>query len=227
MPVLIAIAALAVLALIFGPQLWVQRTMQAHSDDRPDYPGSGGELARQLLDSAGLNNVVVEMTEEGDHYDPEAKAVRLSANNYQGRSVTAVAVAAHEVSHALQDRDGYAPLFWRQKLVVHVAGIQRLAMVLIMAAPVVFALVRSPAILLVELLAAFAMMGSIILVHALTLPTEFDASFRRALPILSQYLPARDMPGARKVLKAAAYTYVAAALVSLLDVARWIRILRF
>lgn len=226
MPILIILLGLLFVALVFGPQYWVKRTMEAHAGDRPDFPGTGGELARHLLDEAGLQTVGVEVTEDGDHYDPEAKMVRLSDDNYTGRSVTAIAVAAHEVSHAMQDRDGYAPLHLRQRLVRHADTVQRIGTVLLMGAPVVFAIVRSPAILLIEIAAAFAVLGSIVLVHALTLPTEFDASFKRALPILSDYLPEEDIEASRSVLKAAAYTYVASALVSLLDVARWIRILR-
>jgi uncharacterized protein len=225
MPFLIILAALAFLALIFGPQVWVQRTMREHAGERPDLPGTGAELARHLLDEAGLESVRVEMTEEGDHYDPQDKAVRLTDGNFNGRSVTAAAVAAHEVSHAMQDRDQYAPLYYRQKLVIHAQTVQRIGTVLLLAAPLVFALVRSPAVLIIEILAALAIMATTVAVHAVTLPTELDASFRRALPVLNHYLPARDMPAARQVLKAAAYTYVSAALVSLLDVARWFRLL--
>lgn len=225
MPFLIILVGLAFLALIFGPQVWVQRTMREHAQEREDLPGTGGELARHLLDEAGLQTVGVEQTEEGDHYDPEDKMVRLSESNFQGKSVTAAAVAAHEVSHALQDRDQYGPLKYRQRLVVHAMTVQRIGTVLLMAAPVVFAIIRSPAVLIIEVLAALAIMATTVAVHAVTLPTELDASFKRALPVLSNYLPEDDMPAARRVLKAAAYTYVAAALVSLLDVARWFRIL--
>ena len=219
MPFLIILAALAFWALMFGPQVWVRQTMRRHGEERPDYPGTGAELARHLLDEAGLRHVSVEMTEDGDHYHPDEKAVRLSAENYNGRSVTAVAVAAHEVSHALQDRDHYAPLHIRQKLVVQANTVQRIGIVLL-----VFAVIKSPALLIVEILAALAIMATTVAVHAVTLPTEFDASFKRALPTLANYIPADDMPAAKQVLKAAAYTYVAAALVSLLDFRLWLRI---
>lgn len=226
MPVIAVLAGLALLALVFGPQLWVRRTMHRHAAERADFPGTGAELARHLLDEAGLQHVGLEMTGEGDHYDPESKTVRLGESNFAGRSVTAAAVAAHEVAHAMQDRDAYAPLHYRQKLVVHAARIQQVGSVLLMASPLVFALIRSPAVLVLEIVAALAIMATVVAVHAVTLPTELDASFKRALPVLTRYLPAGDMPAARSVLKAAAYTYVAAALVSLLDVMRWIRILR-
>jgi Zn-dependent membrane protease YugP len=88
-------------------------------------------------------------------------------------------------------------------------------------------LTRSPVVLLAEVVLALGILASTVVIHIFTLPTEFDASFRRALPILENYLPANEMPGARQVLKAAAFTYVASALVSILDIARWLRILRF
>jgi Zn-dependent membrane protease YugP len=105
--------------------------------------------------------------------------------------------------------------------------IERTGSILLMATPFVFALTRSPVVLLAEVAVGLGILASTVVIHIFTLPTEFDASFKRALPILENYLPAEDMPGAREVLKAAAYTYVASALVSVLDIARWLRILRF
>jgi Zn-dependent membrane protease YugP len=82
-------------------------------------------------------------------------------------------------------------------------------------------------VLALELTAGLGILASTIVLHVVTLPTEFDASFKRALPILTHYIRPEDMKGARQVLRAAAFTYVASALMSLIDVARWIRILRF
>jgi hypothetical protein len=214
------------LGLIFGPQYWVRHAMRRHAAPREDFPGTGGELARYLLDQAKLQDVKVERIEAGNHYSPADKVVRLSAAYFDGKSVTAVAVAAHEVGHALQDRDGYRPLQLRQKLVGYSIIIERTGSMLLMATPVVFAIFRSPVILLAELAVGLGIMASTVVIHVLTLPTEFDASFKRALPILEHYLPPEEMPAARQVLKAAAFTYVASALVSLLDIARWIRVLR-
>src|SRR2546423_4008176 len=94
MPILLAIAGLAFLALIFGPQLWIRRVLARHGAERPDLPGTGGELARHLLDEADLSGVTVELTGDGDHYDPEARAVRLIPRHHDGRSVAAAAGAA-------------------------------------------------------------------------------------------------------------------------------------
>lgn len=225
--IFIAIGILALLALIFGPQLWIRRTMARHAGERADFPGTGGELARHLLDEAGLQSVKVEIVEAGDHYSPVDKAVRLTKANHQGRSVTAIAIAAHEAAHAMQDAEGYAPLRLRQKLVGYGIIIEKTGSVLLLATPVIFALTRSPIVLAFEIIAGLGILSSTIVLHVVTLPTEFDASFKRALPILTHYVRPEDMKGARQVLRAAAFTYVASALISLIDVARWIRILRF
>ena len=227
MVILVFLGAILFLGLVFGPQAWIRATMKKHGAERHDFPGTGAELARHLLDQAGLQAVKVERIPEGDHYSPVDKAVRLSASNFDGKSVTAVAVAAHEVGHALQHADGYGPLMMRQKLAGYATAIQRTGSILLMATPIIYMLTRSPVILIAEIAAAFGIMLSTVVIHAVTLPTEFNASFKRALPILSQHLPADDMPGATSVLKAAAFTYVASALVTLLDITRWLRVLRF
>ena len=218
---------IAFIALIFGPQFWIKWTMSKYAVERPDMPGTGGELARHLLDDAGLQDVKLEVVQGGDHYSPDEKAVRLSEANFKGKSITAIAVAAHEVAHAIQHRDGYSPLLWRQRLVKKTIIIERVGSVMLMATPLVFALVRSPVVLFLEIAVAIGILASTIVIHIFTLPTEFDASFKKALPVLENYVPPDEMPGARSVLRAAAFTYVAGALVSLLNVARWLRILRF
>lgn len=228
MLIIAILGAATLMALIFGPQLWIRHTMKRHGVERPEMPGTGGELARHLLDEAGLQHIKIEVTDDGrDHYSTDDKAVRLSESNFKGKSITAVAVAAHEVSHAVQDRDGYAPLVLRQRLIKKTIMIEKIGSLVLMATPLVFALLRNPAVLVFEVVAALGILASTILIHVVTLPTEFDASFNKALPALKHYLPEEEMAGAKSVLRAAAFTYVAGALVSLLNVARWLRILRF
>ena len=96
---LFVLGAALLLIAIFGPSIWVRWVMNAHSNEVPGMPGTGGELAAHLVDRFDLDDVTVEQTELGDHYDPDAKAVRLSARNFEGKSLTAVAIAAHEVGH--------------------------------------------------------------------------------------------------------------------------------
>jgi Zn-dependent membrane protease YugP len=229
MPILLAIGGLLLLALLFGPQLWIRRVMARYGAERPDLPGTGAELARHLLDEADLRGVTVELTGDGDHYDPEARAVRLTPQHHDGRSVAAVAVAAHEVSHAVQHARGEAAFARRFSLVRRLIWVERAASIVLFLTPVVFLLVKSPALAILEIAAGLALLGVRIVVHVVTLPVELDASFGKALPALTRgrYLSAGDLPGAHSVLKAAAYTYVAAALASLIDVARWLRVLRF
>ncbi|MEM7225407.1 MAG: zinc metallopeptidase [Pseudomonadota bacterium] len=222
------ILLLLVVAVVFGPSLWAKWVLKHHAQDRPDFPGTGGELARHLLDEAGLPEVPVEATDGGDHYDPENKVVRLSRDNLDGRSLTAVAVAAHEVGHALQDKEHYLPLKTRTRLVKSLGGIQKLGSIILFGTFALGAVSRSPVVALLGLGAGIATMASAVVVHLATLPVEFDASFKRALPILERggYLPKRDLPAARSILRACALTYVAASLASLLNLWRWIRYLR-
>ena len=228
MPFLIVIGIAVLLALVFGPGLWAKYTLRRYADERPDFPGTGGELARHLLDEAGLREVPVETVPRGDHYDPEAKAVRLEQAHFDGRSLTAVAVAAHEVGHALQDRDDYGPLRTRTELVRSTALIQRTGAAIIMASPLLAVVARSPAVGLWGVGAGILVLGLEVLVHLITLPVEFDASFKRALPVLERggYLAPEDLPAAKRILRACALTYVAASLLSLVNLARWIRFLR-
>ncbi|MBP6057629.1 MAG: zinc metallopeptidase [Nitrosomonas sp.] len=222
------ILTIAITALILGPSYWVKHTLAkySHPDDR--YPGTGGELARILLDWADLQAVKVEVTEQGDHYDPIEKAVRLTADNFNGKSLTAITVAAHEVGHAIQDRDGYLPLRLRTRLVQIAAPAEKLGAAILMLAPIITVATRAPSAGALFLLGGLLTLGTATVVHLVTLPMELHASFARALPMLEQgkYLIQGDEPHARKILRAAAWTYVAASLMTLLNIGRWWAILR-
>lgn len=224
----IIIFLLLIAALIFGPGLWVRRVLERYSEPADRYSATGAELARHLLDKHALQGVSVEKTPDGDHYDPDAKAVRLTQANYDGRSLTAITVAAHEVGHALQDQQGYGPLRARGRLVRASRNIERLGAGALLVSPFIGALTRAPGLGMIVFGAGFLTLASSTLVHLVTLPTEFNASFSRALPMLDEHriLKPVDRPHARRLLKAAALTYVAASLMSLLNIARWWAILR-
>ena len=219
---------IVILALVFGPGWWVRNVMSRYSKPEDRYDGTGGELARYLLDGLDLQNVKVEETPDGDHYDPEEKVIRLTPGNLNGRSLTAVTVAAHEVGHALQDASGYAPLKIRSQLIMLTRPVQRLGAGILVAAPFVGMLTRAPLVSLLMILGGFMSLGATTLVHLVTLPTELDASFNRALPMLEKggILKPVDLPHARRLLKAAALTYLSASLASLLNIARWWALLR-
>jgi Zn-dependent membrane protease YugP len=226
--VLVVLGIVVLLAVVFGPSLWARSVLARYGDERSYFPGNAGELARHLLDEAGLQEVAVEASDAGDHYDPLGKAVRLTRENLESRSLTAVVTAAHEVGHALQDRDGYGPLRTRTNLIRATTTITRLGSGIIFGTMVLSAIARSPGLTLLGLAAGITTMAINVVIHLVTLPVEFDASFNRALPILDRdgYLPKQDLPAARRILKACALTYVAAALVNLLNLWRWIRVFR-
>ncbi len=217
-----------VLLAVFGPQLWAKHVLATHSRPRDDLAGTGSELARHLLDGLQLSDVGVEATDRGDHYDPLTKAVRLSRANAERKSLTALVVASHEVGHAIQDATGYEPFRARTRLVIGAQVVQKIGAVLIMVMPVIAILSRSPRLGLLMFLLGLASLGTSFAVHLVTLPVEWDASFRRALPLLAanRLIPAEDQGAARRILTACALTYAAASLASLLNIWRWIAILR-
>lgn len=209
------------------PGLWVRWVMHRYHRPADRYEGTGAELARHLLERLELSEIRVEKTQQGDHYDPLAQCVRLSRDNHDGRSLTAVTVAAHEVGHAVQDAMGYRPLYWRTHLARWASAGQRMGVALLLGLPVLLALTRSPALLVPMVALGLGGLAMGVLVHLVTLPTELDASFRRALPLLEAgYLRPEDRPHARRILRAAALTYVAAAAMSLLNIWLWLRLLR-
>jgi Zn-dependent membrane protease YugP len=217
---------LVVALVIYGPQLWAKYILNRYNK-REYFSGNGMELARLVLDGMNLNDVKVEQTEVGDHYNPVTKVVHLTNAHCSRRTLTAVVVAAHEVGHAIQDYTEYLPLRTRTRMVGAAVKFERIGAGLMMVVPVI-AVVTVPAAGFLMFLGGIATLCIPLLVHLLTLPTEFDASFNRALPLLAsgKYIPQEDIPAAKKILLACALTYVANALVGLLNVWRWIRILR-
>ena len=204
------------LAIVVLPQFWVRHTIQRHDVERPDLDGTGGELARHLLNRFDLNGVKVEITDKGNHYDPEAKTVRLTAKHHDGRSLSAVAIAAHEVSHALQDARGERMLALRQRLVKFASVTDRFAGVFFIASPILGGLARTPVAFFGLVGLGVALLAVRVIVDLVTLPVETDASFKKALPILESggYVDPADMPAVRSVLRVAAFTYLAGALIS-------------
>lgn len=222
------VLVIIVTALIVGPSYWVKHTLKKYSYPEDRYPGTGGELARILLDWANLQAVKVEVTEQGDHYDPLEKVVRLTPDKFNGKSLTAITVAAHEVGHAIQDRDGYLPLKLRTRLIQIAAPAEKLGAAILMIAPVITVITRAPVAGALFFAGGLLTLGTATVVHLVTLPMEMHASFARALPMLEhgKYLIQGDEPHARKILRAAAWTYVSASLMTLLNIGRWWAILR-
>ena len=223
----IALGTFIVLALIFGPSIWVKFVMWRYSSEKPEMPGTGGELAKHLVERFSLKDVDVEVTEQGDHYDPIEKKVRLSQEHYESKSLTAIAIAAHEVGHAIQDQQGDKRLATRTKMVPIVDKVARWSVAIIYLSPIIGIITRHP--MPFSLLLILGLSGFIarMMIHALTLPIEFDASFSKALPLLREgnYVSQSNEKAVNSILRAAALTYVSAALADILNLSRWIVIL--
>jgi Zn-dependent membrane protease YugP len=184
----------------------VQSTYQRYMQRRAESGATGGQVARALLDRAGLGRVPVEISPGRltDHYDPRRQVLRLSQDNYHTPSVAAVAIAAHEVGHAAQHAEAYAPLAIRNNLVPIASLTSNLAWPLFF-----FGLIlASPALMDVGI---WLFVGAVVF-QLITLPVEFNAS-SRAMAMLSDggFLATQgEAVAARDVLSAAALTYVAA-----------------
>ena len=199
-------------ALVSGAAaLWVRSSYSKYSK-QPSASGlTGAQVARTILDRNNLSNVRVEPVagQLTDHYDPRSKVVRLSEGNFRNNSIAAVSVAAHECGHAIQDASGYLPMKLRAGLfpIVNFAGQ--------LWFPLFFLGILGFGSFFVQL-AVIAFAG-VLLFHVVTLPVEINAS-TRAYGILTRYgmLSRTEADGTRRVLTAAAFTYIAAALTSLL-----------
>jgi hypothetical protein len=204
-------------ALISGAAaLWVRSSYAKYSKQKSNSGLTGAQTARMILDRNGLTNVRVEPVagKLTDHYDPRSKVVRLSESNFRDSTIAGVSVAAHEVGHAIQDATGYVPMKLRSGLVPIVNfGGQLWTPLFFMA--IITGVSTGIGNLFIQL-AVIAFAG-VLAFHVATLPVEINAS-TRAYGLLTRYgiLSATEAGGTRRVLTAAAFTYIAAALTSLL-----------
>lgn len=200
-------------------QMKVKSTYKKYTQVASSTRMTGAEVARKILDDNGLYNVHVEETGGylSDHYDPRTKVVRLSSENYHGYSLAATAVSAHEVGHAIQDQQDYAFLRLRHSL-VPVANIgSNLSWVLIL----IGLIASAPQFVLFGIICMLAA----VLFQVVTLPVEFNASTRAMDQVVSLGIIRSDEEReTKKVLNAAALTYVAAAAVAVLELVRLILI---
>ncbi|MBQ3421551.1 MAG: zinc metallopeptidase [Romboutsia sp.] len=197
----------------------VNSTTKKYFRERTSSDCSGMEVARYILDANNLNNVSIEVVNGtlSDHYDPRKKVVRLSKDVYYGNSITAISVASHECGHAIQHATSYLPLVLRHSFVPVVNFCSNISGLLFFIG---FILSIGP---LVNIGILF--FSSSVIFHLVTLPVEFNAS-RRALKQLKTYnlLEEKELKKGKKVLSAAALTYVSAMLMSFMQLIRLILI---
>lgn len=208
---------IGVLITLFA-QVKLQTTFSKYEKVRSARGLSGKDVAEQIIRMYGLKDVTVRMVRGhlSDHYDPRSKTVNLSEATYNKTSIAALGVAAHECGHALQHENGYAPLNLRTSL-VPVANLGSMAAVPLIIVGLFIS--GETSVLIINLgLIAFSLS---VLFQIVTLPVEFDAS-KRALAILSEsgILLHEEAQGTKKVLNAAALTYVAAVAASVLQLLR-------
>lgn len=210
-------------ALLLIIPIWAQSKVKSAYKKYSKIPNSssmtGAQVARKILDDNGLFDVNIEEVKGvlSDHYDPRSKVVRLSSDNYHSHSMAAAAVAAHEVGHAIQDAEEYAFLKFRSSLVPLASFGSRSAIWIILAG-----LLLSMSNLI---LAGIIFMAFAVLFQLVTLPVEFNASSRAMDQLVSTGIIMNDEEReTKKVLDAAALTYVAAALVAVLELMRFVLI---
>ncbi|WP_088102190.1 zinc metallopeptidase [Halalkalibacter urbisdiaboli] len=198
-------------------QVYLKKTYAKHLKIGASSGLTGAQAARKVLDENGLYDVNIEVVKGklSDHYDPRSKVVRLSEDNYYGTSISAVSVATHEVGHAIQDAEEYAFLRFRHALVPVASFGSNFSFIFILAG--IF-LQWSGALLL-----GIILMAGAVAFQFITLPVEFDASNRaRAAMVSSGLIRNDEESGAKKVLNAAALTYVAATVVAVLELLRFV-----
>lgn len=210
--------------LAFGLSLWasfrVRGTFNRWSDVPVQSGMTGAQAARRMLDNNGLYHIPVEAVPGAltDHYDPIAKAVRLSEPVYYQSSISAVSVACHEVGHAIQDKVRYPMLTARHRMFPAVNFASRIAPFLILAG---FIFSTIPYLLLLGII----FFSAAVAFQLVTLPVEYNASARAKEIMASQgFITNQEVRGVSKVLNAAALTYVAAALISVLELVKFIMI---
>ena len=180
---------------------------------------TGEEIARMMLNEAGLFDVPIEVvnTRLGDHYDPRRRILRLSADVYSGKTIAAAGIAAHEVGHAIQHKESYSPLAFRNSIFPVVNISSSLSWVILFAG-LIFSI--KPLVYF-----GIALFSIVVIFQIVTLPVEFNASTRALLVLKGRnILYADEAAGAAKVLDAAAMTYVAATLMAISQLIRLISI---
>ncbi len=225
---MLLIPIILVVLLLTGPSLWVRWVMFRYSANLPGIPGTGAELVKHLAGRFDIKGLTVEPTGKmQDHFDPSAPAIRLSENNFNGRSLTAVAVAAHEVGHAIQWSKKEPVFRLRTRWVPLAMRLQRVGIFLVSVSPIIGLITRHPVGLAGPVLGGVVAAIAGAATYLIVLPEEWDASFNKALPLLrdGDYITAEQEPAVRRILKAAALTYAASALFSVLAIWRWLPLL--
>ena len=194
--------------LFVAPILWYNYIFKKNDKVLINMPFTGFEFGKELLQEHNLNDVQIEATKLGDHYDLINKKVMVLEDRLAKKSLTSITIICHEIAHAIQHKENYKPLKRRNVIIRNTSWITQLGSgILLIGFPIIFATGSYGFIKICLALAAFSLLISA-LIHIITLDVEIDASFNKAYPIIKQKVPAEYHEACRSILLAAALTYV-------------------
>ena len=194
--------------LFVAPIIWYNYIFKKNDKVLINMPFTGFEFGRELLQEHNLNDVQIEGTKLGDHYDLINKKVMVLEDRLKKKSLTSITIICHEIAHAIQHKENYKPLKRRNVIIRNTSWITQLGSgILLIGFPIIFATGSYGFIKICLAIAAFSLLISA-LIHIITLDVEIDASFNKAYPIIKQKVPAEYHEACRSILLAAALTYV-------------------
>ncbi len=202
--------------LLFLPSLWVNYVLKKYNVVIPNMPFTGKEFGNKILEEQKLTHISINSIKQIDHYNPIEKKIHISEDKINKKSITSISIVAHEIGHAIQDKENYKPLKIRQLLIEKTSTFQKIgSFLIIIGLPSIFGFTKSPLITIISAIIIMGFLSTNVLIHLVTLPVELDASFRRALPILKNYVPKENIKQCKTVLRAAALTYLAHSIISI------------
>ena len=194
--------------LFVAPIIWYNYIFKKNDKVLINMPFTGFEFGKELLQEHNLNDVQIEATKLGDHYDLINKKVMVLEDRLAKKSLTSITIICHEIAHAIQHKENYKPLKRRNVIIRNTSWITQLGSgILLIGFPIIFATGSYGFIKICLVIAAFSLLISA-LIHIITLDVEIDASFNKAYPIIKQKVPAEYHEACRSILLAAALTYV-------------------
>mgnify|MGYP005720648033 FL=1 len=194
--------------LFVAPIIWYNYIFKKNDKVLINMPFTGFEFGKELLQEHNLNDVQIEGTKLGDHYDLINKKVMVLEDRLGKKSLTSITIICHEIAHAIQHKENYKPLKRRNVIIRNTSWITQLGSgILLIGFPIIFATGSYGFIKICLAIAAFSLLISA-LIHIITLDVEIDASFNKAYPIIKQKVPAEYHEACRSILLAAALTYV-------------------
>ena len=194
--------------LFVAPILWYNYIFKKNDKVLINMPFTGFEFGRELLQEHNLNDVQIEATKLGDHYDLINKKVMVLEDRLAKKSLTSITIICHEIAHAIQHKENFKPLKRRNVIIRNTSWITQLGSgILLIGFPIIFATGSYGFIKICLAIAAFSLLISA-LIHIITLDVEIDASFNKAYPIIKEKVPVEYHQACKSILLAAALTYV-------------------